>query len=418
MSDSRYPFSTANPLRVLHVLEATLGGTLRYMENIAEASQGLDIISGFAYGTSRADSRLIPFLQQISKLGWSTFPVDMRREIRPWQDLRAWFQLRAAVKTFAPHIIHCHSSKAGALGRTMALSNKQRPARVYSPHALAAPLGNMYLSIEKFLSGFTEQFIAVSDTERTEMLSFSLAEEYAISVVYPSVDVTRFRPASSRVARQVLGFGAEPLVLAIGRLTAQKDPAAFLRIMELVYVKDPQAKGVWVGSGEDEEEMQHLIRSADLGEIVRIVPWQHDIRTYIAAADVVVSTSKFESFGYVTAEALAMNRPVVATDVTGTRDIMLGKLGKWLYPLGREDVAAQMVSDLLQDPINASSVGELGRSEVLQHFNTSRMRESLMQAYCSSLNQSSSAFYKKDSGRIAALHAGGQSTQKGSLTWT
>jgi glycosyltransferase involved in cell wall biosynthesis len=395
VSGNHVMVSPLRPLRVLHVLEATLGGTLRYMENIAEATDGLDIVSAFAYGTARADSHLGPFLKRISNLGWTCYPVDMRREVKPWVDLKAWFQLRCAADHFAPDIIHCHSSKAGALGRACVFLRREHPARVYSPHALAAPLGSIYLKIEKLLSRSTERFVAVSDTERKEILDFSLATEDSVSVVYPSVDVRHFHPSPRHNARQALGIGSSPIILAIGRLTAQKDPVAFLRVMEHLHARQPDVRGIWVGSGEGEAEFLSEIAAAQMQDVVRVVPWQRDVRLYLAAADVLLSTSRFESFGYVAAEALAMERPVVASDVTGTRDIMQRRFGQWLYPRDRTTLAAELILKLLNDPALSLATGGLGRSQVEKLFSTERMRESLMQAYGAVLNQPVSEFAKQ-----------------------
>lgn len=387
MSDNHSTPSESKPLRVLHVLEATLGGTLRYMENIAEATEGLDLVSGLAYGMARADSRLKPFLESITSLGWSSYPVEMTRQVQPLHDLKACLRLRQVIVHFAPDIIHCHSSKAGALGRVAVFLQRARPARVYSPHALAAPLGSIYLKIEKVLSKSTDRFVAVSDSERGEILNFSLARESSVSVVYPSVDSGYFQPMSRDIARQVLAFGSTPLVLAIGRLTTQKDPVSFLRIIKNVYDQQPDVRAIWVGSGEGEREFHNQVRAANMEHIVRLVPWQHDVRTYIAAADVLLSTSRFESFGYVTAEALAMTRPVVASDVTGTRDIMSDSFTEWLYPQNRADLAADLVLRLLRDPVASVAIGNLGRSEVERRFSTERMRSSLMHAYHSALGR-------------------------------
>ena len=387
MSDNVGSTVESKPLRVLHVLEATLGGTLRYMENIAEATARLDMVSGFAYGTERADSRLEPFLARISSLGWSCYPVDITRQVHPLHDLKACLRLRQVIVRFAPDIIHCHSSKAGALGRTAVLLRRHRPARVYSPHALAAPLGSIYLKIEKVLSKSTDRFVAVSDSERREIVNFSLARESSVSVVYPSVDSEYFRPMSRDVARQVLGLGSTPLVLAIGRLTPQKDPVSFLHVIKSVYDRQPDVRAIWVGSGESEQEFHNHVRAANMEHVVRLVPWQHDVRTYIAAADVFVSTSRFESFGYVTAEALAMKRSVVASDVTGTRDIMSNSFTEWLYPQSRTDLAANLVLRLLRDPVASVAIGNLGHYEIERRFSTERMRDSLMGAYHSALGR-------------------------------
>jgi glycosyltransferase involved in cell wall biosynthesis len=379
--------AAAKPIRVLHVLEATLGGTLRYMENIAEATAEMELVSGFAYGTSRADSRLQPFLKRISSLGWKHYAVDMRREIRPWSDLKAWLQLRRVVDRFAPDIIHCHSSKAGALGRASGFLRRDRPARLYSPHALAAPLGSIYLRIERMLSHSTERFVAVSDGERREILDFSLAPATSISVVYPSVDTRYFQPSSQALARQTLGIGPGPLILAIGRFTPQKDPVAFVRVIERVHAQQPDVRAIWVGSGEMKEDFLSSVEVSGMQDVIRVIPWQHDVRTFLSAADVVLSTSRFESFGYVTAEALAMKRPVVASDVTGTRDIMRRRLGDWLYPLSRLDLAADLILKLLRDPDLSTVTGDLGRAEMERRFSTERMREHLMQAYRAALSQ-------------------------------
>lgn len=387
MSDNHSYRPESKPLRVLHVLEATLGGTLRYMENIVEATEGLDLVSGFAYGTARADSRLKPLLECISRLGWSSYPVDMIRKVEPLHDLKACIRLRQVIAHFAPDIIHCHSSKAGALGRVAAFLQRYRPARVYSPHALAAPLGSIYLTIEKLLSKSTDRFVAVSDSERREIINFSLAPESSVSLVYPSVDSEYFLPMSREVAREFLGIGSAPLILAIGRLTNQKDPASFLQIIKSVYDRQPDVRAIWVGAGEGEREFHNHAKAANMEHVVRLVPWQHDVRTYIAAADVLLSTSRFESFGYVTAEAFAMTRPVVASDVTGTRDIMSDSFAEWLYPQSRADLAADLILRLLRDPVASVAIGNRGRCEVERRFSAERMRDSLMQAYHSALGR-------------------------------
>jgi glycosyltransferase involved in cell wall biosynthesis len=130
-------------------------------------------------------------------------------------------------------------------------------------------------------------------------------------------------------------------------------------------------------------------------DVVRVVPWQRDVRLYIAAADVLLSTSRFESFGYVAAEALAMERPVVASDVTGTRDIMQRRFGEWLYPRDRTTLAAELILKLLNDPDLSVATGGLGRSQIENLFGIERMRDSLMQAYGAVLNQPVSELAKQ-----------------------
>jgi glycosyltransferase involved in cell wall biosynthesis len=374
-----------NPIRVLHVLEATLGGTLRYMENIAAATEGTQIVFGLAYGSARADSRLQPLLERARAIGWLTYPIDMRREIGPRNDFSAFVKLRQAIGRFKPHILHCHSSKAGALGRAAASSRLRRPIRLYSPAAIAAPLGAKYLKIEKMLARYTDRFVAVSDSERAEIVGWSLAEQSSVDVVYPWIDLGYFKPSARHQARLSLGFGPGPMVLGMGRLTAQKDPTSFVAIIKQLRLQHPNVNAVWLGSGEGERNFRNAVAEASLEGVVRLVPWQHDVRGYIAAADVLLSTSIFESFGYMVAEAFSMEVPVVATDITGTCDIMRGELRDWLYPVGHHERAVRLLSVLLQDPDKALAIGRIGRSEVKRRFTAEHMRGALMGSYARAL---------------------------------
>ena len=374
------------PVRVLHVLEATGGGTMRYMENIAEATLGSNITCGFAYGISRADSSLLPFLDRVKKRGWQTFTIEMGRAIAPASDVRALLQLRRAIKSFAPDILHCHSSKAGALGRAAGSTTLKRPIRLYSPHAVAAPLGGKYLMLEKLLTRFTDRFVAVSESERRQIIDLTLATDKPVDVIYPTINFEHFQPASRDEARTLLGFDSSPRVVAVGRLTAQKNPEAFVQIMKRVRSIRPDVRGVWVGSGELEDEFHASIMANELQDAISIVPWVHDVRAYIAAADVLLSTARFESFGYVTAEAYAMQRPVVASNVTGTRDIMRKELAQWLFKPADYPRAAQLIIELIGEPVTAMCVANQGRNEMMRCFSTENMREALMYAYASALS--------------------------------
>ena len=353
---------------------------MRYLENIIQATEDLNIACGFAFGSSRADTKLFPFLERAKSRGWQLFPIDMRREIDFSNDIAALGELRKSLKSFSPHIIHCHSSKAGVLGRVASLHLFPRPIRVYSPHAIAAPLGSKYLHIERLFSRVTDRFVAVSDSEREQIVSLGLAPSSSVDVVYPAIDFEYFKPMSTAEAREVIGFGEEPIVVSIGRLTKQKSPQSFVEIIKRLAERHPTVKGIWVGSGEDEQKFRASIVSAGLSNCISVVPWVHDVRVYIAAADVVLSTSEFESFGYVSAEAIAMQRPVVASNVTGTCDIMRG-LEEWLYAPGDFDSAAKLLAHVLNDLAGAEAAFAIGREIIMRRFSKAQMRESLASAY-------------------------------------
>jgi glycosyltransferase involved in cell wall biosynthesis len=305
--------------------------------------------------------------------------MDMRREITLTHEISCLWQLRSSIRKFKPDIVHCHSSKAGALGRLAASTVWPQPLRVYSPHAIAAPLGRRYLKIEKILTGVTDHFAAVSHGEKLELAEFGLAEKEAISVISPTIDLRFFSPRPRCEARAQLGLGPEPIVLAIGRLTAQKDPNGFLEVIRVLKKLVPNAQAIWLGDGEQRSEFLERARKQNLGQSVRVVGWQHDVRPWLAASNVLLSSSRFESFGYMVAEALAMGIPVVATDVTGSREILRGPLAMGLYCRGSYEAGAERVAAMLRE--EGERYGQLGRRELEGRFNPGVMRSALLECY-------------------------------------
>jgi glycosyltransferase involved in cell wall biosynthesis len=108
--------------------------------------------------------------------------------------------------------------------------------------------------------------------------------------------------------------------MGVGRLTAQKDPLRFIEIVRHLQKIMPGVKGVWIGDGELRQSFE---QTAAIGPgSIHLVPWQQDIRPFLSAADVLLSTSRYESFGYMVAEALALEVPVVASRINGTKSLL------------------------------------------------------------------------------------------------
>ena len=97
-------------MRVLQVIEATLGGTRRYLEDISEAL-GVGEAYGLVYSLDRADDAFLGLLEKLRGAGWSLYELDMQRSIKPLHDIRCAFALRAVYRAFAPDVVNAHSSR-------------------------------------------------------------------------------------------------------------------------------------------------------------------------------------------------------------------------------------------------------------------------------------------------------------------
>jgi glycosyltransferase involved in cell wall biosynthesis len=366
--------------RVLQVIESTLGGTRRYLEDVF-AALGPGANHGLAYSLHRADAGFLALLERIRTAGWTLFEVDMHRRIDPRHDIACVLAMRNVFRTFRPDVVHAHSSKAGAVARLATIGMRRRPGIVYSPHSIGVNLGRIFGLIERVLALRLDVLSAVSPSERDELRALNLVHPSRIHVVVPTIRSDTFAPADRAVARRSLGLPSGPLVIAIGRLTAQKDPLAFADFLAALRTRVSDVRGVWVGDGELRPMLERRRDDLLLGDALTITGWLEDVRGYVAACDLLVSTSSYESFGYVTAEALAMARPVVASAITGTVDIVTTDVADQLYHYRDVEAAAVLAERLLRNADRASAIADTGRAYVLSTFSRTAMRTGLVNAY-------------------------------------
>jgi glycosyltransferase involved in cell wall biosynthesis len=365
-------------------MEASLGGTRRYLEDVSDAlGRGEDF--GLVYSLRRADDAFTSLVERLHDHGWSLFEIDMQREIMPFHDVRCAVELRRIYSTFKPDVVNAHSSKAGALARIATIGMKRRPAIVYTPHSIAAKHSRVYWLIEKTLALRVDVIAAVTQSEREELHRLDLLPDNQIRVVVPTVPSERFRPQDRVAARVALGLGDEPVIVGIGRLTLQKDPLTFVELAASVLEQSPALRAYWVGDGELRGEVEARVASLGLQDCVTITGWLEDVRPHIAAADVFVSTSRYESFGYATAEALSMERPVVATEITGTVDVVNDDVPDQLFALDDLPGAAARIVRLLADRHLAGEVARRGKRYVNATFSVEQTRRGLRAAYDAAL---------------------------------
>lgn len=361
-------------------MEATLGGTRRYLEDVVDAL-GSGGENGLVYSLDRADGGFLRLLEKVRRAGWELFELDMRRDIDVPFDLRCAFSIRNIYRSFRPDIVHAHSSKAGAIARLATLGFRQRPGIVYSPHAIAVNLSWVYGAIEKLLALRLDALAAVSESEREELWRLNLIPRDRVHVVVPSIRPEVFVPEERDLARKRLNLEPGPLVVAIGRLAAQKDPLGFVAFVSVLRQQVRDVRAIWVGDGVLREAMEERIDALGLRSVISITGWVDDVRVYLGACDLFVSTSLYEGLSYVTAEAVAMGRPVVASRIPGTVDIVTISPAAQLYPLRDFEAASFLAARLLSDPAMAADLGDRGREGVLSTFSPDETRRGLKRAY-------------------------------------
>jgi glycosyltransferase involved in cell wall biosynthesis len=227
--------------------------------------------------------------------------------------------------------------------------------------------------------------LAISDAVRAGFLgSPPVIDPARVAVVPLGVDVTRFRPRHDDRPAIRARFGLpsdRPLVTLVARFQDVKGHHVFLDMARHVLRSDPRTlfgiagENVFGGSA-DERYKQAIVGTATadsvLRDAVRFLGWTPNAEELIAASDVVVCSSRFESFGMVAVEAMACEVPVVSTNVGGPAETIVDGETGFLVPPARPDLLAARVLDLLADPAKRQAFGRAGRARVVSRFNVER----------------------------------------------
>jgi glycosyltransferase involved in cell wall biosynthesis len=181
--------------------------------------------------------------------------------------------------------------------------------------------------------------IAVSGWLRDELYRELPEARSKTEVIDCGVDLMRFAPADQALARTRLGLDGLPgsVVVYVGGMDERKN---VVRLRDAV-LGIPDATLVAVGDGPLRSEL----RASDRIRAIGRVPHE-DVPAYMAAADVVALPSLVEPFGQVLLEAMAMERPVLATNVGGPAELVTAEAGALADPLDVEAIRAGLLQAL------------------------------------------------------------------------
>jgi len=177
-------------------------------------------------------------------------------------------------------------------------------------------------------------------------------------VVANGIDIDEFRPdaAARRAVRSELGIADDAIVLAhVARVDTMKDHGSFLAAM----AKLPDLSAVLLGAGTENLPAAHNVRR--LGR-------RHDVARLFAAADFVVSSSRFgEGFSNVLAEGMACGLPAVATDVGDAKRIV-GDTGVVVPPESPDALAAAVRTLAAESAPRRAERGSKARARIVENF--------------------------------------------------
>ena len=284
-------------------------------------------------------------------------------------------------------IIHCQHSKDLA---TIILAKKL--SRELFPVVLSKRVGSYIKKkdlFHRFLYANVDRVLAISDVIHRNVLETTTVPFERVLTLHDAVDTELFslgRASTTRV-REEFGFDDDTLVVGfVGRFSPGKGHEDFLNAASILNKKYGNIRFLIVGEasyGEQmyEQRIRAMCSALRLDGIVRFAGYRTDIPDVMAAFDIFAFPSHAEAFGVVLIEAMAMERPVVATNCDGVLDIVVdGVTGILVEPRNPQQLA-EAIERLGNDPAFRRAMGKAGRRRVEEMFDQHKQITRIEQLY-------------------------------------
>jgi glycosyltransferase involved in cell wall biosynthesis len=375
------------PVRIVTVLNSLgMGGAEKLALAVAErmATRGHEV----------AMLALMPRLPEQWPTALPITYLDMRKN--PASAVVGFRRGRHFLREFRPDLVHSHSFHANMLARLLTIS---------VPHAVVVSSvhniyegGRMRMLAYRMTDRLSVRTVAVSHAAAERFVRLKAIPEHKCCVRVPGIDTEVFAPDAARRAatrkrmgqaatRTAMGADSTFVWLCAGRIAPAKDYPNLLRAFAKVEQQRSDTR-LWIAGGGSEnarEELESLANDLGIREKVYFLGLQRDMPALLDAADGFVLASAWEGLPQVIIEAMAMEKPVVATDVGGVRELLGDRntaVASTLVPAkDSEALAAAMLATMGRNRYEAALEGAAARERILRQFSIDAVADAWEEMY-------------------------------------
>ncbi len=369
--------------KVVLIAEAMLGGIRQHVFDIARELNKEEFKVYLIYSDARADEKFFEEIKEIGKTVELIKCNEMQRSLGR-HDFAAYKKIKQLLRDIQPDIVHCHSSKAGVVGR-LAAKKYNVPLILYTPNAYAfqspecsAMKKWLYIWAERYLSrNACSMTINVSKGEMNKALKYKVDRPEKFTLIYngiPQMDIPDRNALRSKLELkqdiQYVGF--------TGRCAKQKDPMTFLKIAKQVISMRDDVEFLYIGDGDLENSMKEWIEQNQLSEKIHMLGFRNDSAEIVGALDIYLSTALYEGLPYSMIEAMRAGVPIIATNCIGNNELVMEGKNGYMFEVG--DV--QKGTELIMKQITGRTLtSEAVKETFITNFSLERAMHKLTNIY-------------------------------------
>lgn len=308
----------------------------------------------------------------------SFLPLPLRNEL----DIRSMLRFSRFVREFRPDVIHVHKgiAHAVALGGTL----RHRAAAFVVNRGVSFPLD--LLNRAKYRTERVDRIVTVCQQIKDVVVESGGISPARVEIVYAGVDVELFDPAkwSREDFRAEKGIAPEVFLFAQVGVRDWKGWRELIEAFAVVRRKQPHARLALIAVKSKEQEQQVLAyaAAAGVGDHVYAIEYRSDMARVLSSADCIVDAS-WAGTGVTGTirEAMALAKPVIATDCGGNRELVSSSEVGWLIPQKNHEQLVAAMEQVIESPARRNAVGEAAMSHVRNGFSRESRITHLEQLY-------------------------------------
>ena len=299
---------------------------------------------------------------------------SMQRSLRPFQDLKAFFQITKELKRLRPDIVHTHTSKAGLLGRIAAqiATPKAKVIHTFHGHLLhgyfSKTATRFVILTEKALAKISDILISMGNEVKANLLDAGIGNPRQIQVAFPGVRENKPNSTNKYTTEFKNQHSQNVIFTFVGRLSPIKRCDRIIETAIQIRNDVPHAYFLIIGDGE----LRQPLEMQAIGLPITFLGWESHTEDWLAISNVAILLSDNEAVPLAMIEAGLAGLPVIATNVGSMSDVVEnGKNGFLVNPI--IDEIASKVKVLSQSPELRKSLGAMGKELARQKFSVEAM---------------------------------------------
>lgn len=283
------------------------------------------------------------------------------------------FGLLLFVKKNKIDVIHSHGRGAGVYSRLIKffLPSVIVFHTLHGVHNSKSIMHRVAIFLERVFVKYTDHFIHVSQGEQKIAVSTHVSNYEKSTVILNGV-----APLQRVVgAKDLLNLSGSFVCVMVSRFDYAKNMQLAYRLV-CGLINEPIVF-LWVGDGDDKYVLEEQAKKD--GANIIFAGFQTDVATYLSAADMLLSTSRWEGLPLNLLEGQSLGLPIVATNVVGNNEVV--EHGKTGFLFSRESDGISHIKELLHNQTLSTSMGALGYENFCSHFTIDKMVNNTDQLY-------------------------------------